>query len=859
MAYDYSRRGRSRSPQPDEAGRKRRRSMSPYERDRYEPRPRYNDDYDAHSRGYGYSSPRRGHGSSFPPNRRAPPDPHTFDYPASLKQYAEWFRYYFPQQAIDEDNADKAAEHEAGDGSKPRNGIKSKWEKYKKDFAATQLQTMFEHHRKSPWFAEKYDPAPEFQNLRMRVRKEGWKGRLDTFLDDLESGKFDPDLNEPDGEPSSPVKENPANDDTKAESNGTAVPTATDNTKPTAGEDDMQFNVDADEEAADGDAPRVDANGKASSDNRRQVRGEEISVPPEGNQVMIRTIPPDIGRVKLEEACSKIPGFIYIALGDPLQKRNYYRAGWLRFTDDADMPTVMLELTEKKIEGFKLHVTHNLRPFVNKIRYAPEVASRPERIEKDLANAKALAAILEAEAEKLRVSKPQPVAPKTEEGSAPTNSDTDTVMAAPEVPDEEEPEPKERGSDAVERRIEKVMADMRSQGLVNMDDEKTHEAKKAVVSLDMYLAYLRAAFHTCYYCSVVTDHLEELQRKCLKHARKPLSKAQLEGMKAEIAENAEKEKKSKEEDADKEKEVKKESTAKVSSDNKDWKRNDERWIDWLDSKLALLLNRDGVEPHQYGGKSYEEELTKAVEPYIKQEDEGKFRCKTCQKLFKATSFVEKHIANKHPELVKQLDELPYFNNFALDPHRIQPFAHPPAAVGNSSQAPPPQAYGIQGPAPFYGGEFGRGAPFYPNGPFPPGAYPPPPYHNGYWEPPPFPGAMYPGVGAYPVPMPSSRRDDLITARRLSDRISGFATESSVIPAGAGLPPKPTLAAMDTALVSGSGTGNGRRNRGNTGGSASGPPPPPPPDAKEDPRAAAGKRVSYHDMDLVAEGDIELCY
>jgi hypothetical protein len=50
-------------------------------------------------------------------------------------------------------------------------------------------------------------------------------------------------------------------------------------------------------------------------------------------------------------------------------------------------------------------------------------------------------------------------------------------------------------------------------------------------------------------------------------------------------------------------------------------------------------------------------LTKAVEPYIKQEDEGKFRCKTCQKLFKATSFVEKHIANKHPELVKVLDEV----------------------------------------------------------------------------------------------------------------------------------------------------------------------------------------------------------
>lgn len=51
------------------------------------------------------------------------------------------------------------------------------------------------------------------------------------------------------------------------------------------------------------------------------------------------------------------------------------------------------------------------------------------------------------------------------------------------------------------------------------------------------------------------------------------------------------------------------------------------------------------------------ELTKTVEPYIKQEDEGKFRCKTCQKLFKATSFVEKHIANKHSELVKSLDDV----------------------------------------------------------------------------------------------------------------------------------------------------------------------------------------------------------
>jgi len=35
--------------------------------------------------------------------------------------------------------------------------------------------------------------------------------------------------------------------------------------------------------------------------------------------------------------------------------------------------------------------------------------------------------------------------------------------------------------------------------------------------------------------------------------------------------------------------------------------------------------------------------------------------------------------------------------------------------------------------------------------------------------------------------------------------------------------------------------------------------PPPPDAREDPRAAAGRKVSYHDIDRMVEGDVELSY
>ena len=98
---------------------------------------------DTHSRGYGGYSPRRSHAPPYPPARRPPPDPHTFDYPASLKQFAEWFRYFYPREAQDEDSADKAAEQKAEDGIKPRNGIKARWEKYKKEFAANQVSNSF--------------------------------------------------------------------------------------------------------------------------------------------------------------------------------------------------------------------------------------------------------------------------------------------------------------------------------------------------------------------------------------------------------------------------------------------------------------------------------------------------------------------------------------------------------------------------------------------------------------------------------------------------------------------------------------------------------------------------------------------
>ena len=91
-----------------------------------------------------------------------------------------------------------------------------------------------------------------------------------------------------------------------------------------------------------------------------------------------------------------------------------------------------------------------------------------------------------------------------------------------------------------------------------------------MIALDLYLAYLRAAFNTCYYCAVVTDHLEELQRKCIKHIRKPLSKMLLQEVQAAEASKVDKDVKDEEgADAVKEKDV----SPKDKAENRDWKRN----------------------------------------------------------------------------------------------------------------------------------------------------------------------------------------------------------------------------------------------------------------------------------------------
>lgn len=130
-------------------------------------------------------------------------------------------------------------------------------------------------------------------------------------------------------------------------------------------------------------------------------------------------------------------------------------------------------MTRLQIEGFKLHVHYVARPFYTRLRTAPEAASTPERLERDLQQAKQLAAILEDEYAVLRQLKDGAPEPKIEENKKHFHSkDADVAMAdegaaEPEAVakgEEADPGPLEKGTEAVERRIEKLVEEMQVEG-----------------------------------------------------------------------------------------------------------------------------------------------------------------------------------------------------------------------------------------------------------------------------------------------------------------------------------------------------------------------------------------------------------
>lgn len=259
--------------------------------------------------------------------------------PVTLRQFIDWFSHTHPEEFAEDEKA--AADPSKGDGPV---GIKARYEKYRKSIISKQvgsplschvclgvlhvvlqMQLMFQYHIKYPWFNEKYNPAEPFANLRLRVRREGWGGRVDNFVDLLMEGKYDYVTETQEAAGTAQKSETngvkPNNGDAKHANNPS--PTEGQDADMANGEDeraaeeaenerdgneDTESTVKGDSATAIGDAEKgkddatVPKTTTTSGRENKQTRfeEEEVTAEPEGNQVLIRTIPPDIGRVKLE-------------------------------------------------------------------------------------------------------------------------------------------------------------------------------------------------------------------------------------------------------------------------------------------------------------------------------------------------------------------------------------------------------------------------------------------------------------------------------------------------------------------------------------------------------------------------------
>ncbi|WWC85480.1 uncharacterized protein L201_000344 [Kwoniella dendrophila CBS 6074] len=680
--YDRGRRDREfprRELDPDPEDRYGRRDYDDY--DRGGPRgggSHWEDDYDRPKRRrspspLGPSHRQRMHSPSPPPSHLPPhmssryannlPDPASVETLLSFRQFAEWFRASHPQTAkADEEETRRHRELiESGDANaseaKEKVGMAKRYERYRREFTSRQLYALFLTHKDSIWFQERYSHLPEFVAFRRRLNRQGRVPLAEKHLEDLRSGVFDTvefDMSEAEGKSGEKSR---LNDHDEPEGLDRAL----------------------------GDG----GNWNGGDDTLR------TEIAPKPKQVFVKTAPPTTSRKELEELFARIPGFQWLAVSEPAQKKSFHRVAWAQYGDDVDISEVINKLDGQKIDGFTFHMSVNSTPTIGRLRVTPPLSNTLKRLIHDGEKAKTLAIKLEEE-----------LLGDDEEDEDKIEAEGEATAAKAENGEKKVAGLREKVSDIVEETVQRLLE---TTGLVGDDLDEEKKLRKSRIILDQWLAYLRHGLATCYYCVAPMSFAEELHRKCIGHMRPhPSTISEIEENAGNNGENVEvngtanlaethdaQDRAVDEGDEDRELRETELPTEQPNKSNLDshgaggkeqgkkqffpQKTQDEKWAEGLDTKIKPLL--EDVDVAEYGGRDVEAETKKLCAPLIKQEEASKYRCKDCNKLFRAPEFVIKHILVKHPEVTKaKIDDISTLNNYVLDPQHLQPSLSTPAAV-----------------------------------------------------------------------------------------------------------------------------------------------------------------------------------
>ncbi|KAL4885254.1 hypothetical protein BJY04DRAFT_205447 [Aspergillus karnatakaensis] len=693
---------RRRSPVSQDRRRGRARSRSPVHIDRYEPSDRRasRDDY--------YPAAREQTARDREDRRRPPsplaanidryvpgqdggkrpipanplPNPLNLDFQVGFNWFAEWWR---AEQSVKEEKerakhggrrpSDRVkGEREAReDRDRERAQIQAAYDTYKVELQIKMARTFVHQHKNEEWFKERY--VPDVRDPLRRLLMDFRVGAYQQWEQDIEGGVFD---------------EFTLEGIYKSESDGAGGVIEKEEGETTAVGETL------------GVLDLLPARGG-------DLRDEALAQP----ALLIKTLAPNVSRVKIEEFCKEHlgeqdGGFKWLSLSDPNPSKKYHRMGWIMLHPAPDVEVVergdgreeegeemdhdnangpgTVTAAEKALEAindktihdsvhgdFVCHVGVHAPPAQLRKKALWDLFSSPERIERDLELARRLVFKLDSEmghnvdgyskveerVEELRGKGwlQTPVTGPVSVKRRKTDFDTDDV-------DEGEAEGEE----------------VEEWGDDDVDDEELLAKKK---KLDLMVEYLRRVYNFCFFCVFECDSIHELTRKCPGgHLRRPrtglTTQAKAVARASALGQPFPVKKKDPSEEGEEQSSPVAEKEKRPQRFNSKSEQQLQRafnWVKTFEDKLLQLLEPENVDIIKLGGKSVDEALEEELAKHVKQEDESKFRCKVpeCTKLFKAENFWRKHVEKRHTDWYERIkNDLILVNAYVLDPARIAP-------------------------------------------------------------------------------------------------------------------------------------------------------------------------------------------
>lgn len=582
------------------------------------------------------------------------PNPLNLDFQVGFNWFAEWWR---AEQGVKEEKdrvkhggrrpTDRVkGEREAReDREKERAQIQAAYDSYKVDLQIKMARTFVQQHRNEEWFKERYVPA--VRDPLRRQLMDFRQGAYQQWEQDVSSGVFD---------------EFTLEGIYKSESDGAGGVIEKEEGETTAVGETL------------GVLDLLPARGG-------DLRDDALSQP----ALLIKTLAPNVSRVKIEEFCKEHlgeqeGGFKWLSLSDPNPSKKYHRMGWIMLHPAPD--TAMVDRSDRREEegeematdaaehgavataaeraleaindktihdpvhgDFVCHVGVHVPPSHPRKKALWDLFSSPERIERDLELAKRLVSEFDSQIG-VNADAVAKVEERVEElrGKGwlqpPVTGPVSIKKRKADYESDEEGE-------AEEGEEQEAWDD-------DVDDEELLAKKK---KLDLMVEYLRRVHNFCFFCVFESDSIHELVRKCPGgHLRRPrsglTSHAKDVARASALGQPFPVNRKEPSEDGE---EVPSPAVEKrhqrFGSKAEQQLQRAFNWVRTFEDKLLQILEPENVDLKKLGGKPVEEALEEELGKYVKQEDDSKFRCKVpeCNKLFKAEHFWHKHVEKRHTD------------------------------------------------------------------------------------------------------------------------------------------------------------------------------------------------------------------